>query len=353
MESPSAAAEQLAPNTYYITVSGSGTPECDGLYVPSMAPADVVSDSGTKSNPGYWNGRFAWDRSDGRAALRNGKPNPSLSYSNSYKAWRIARLDGHLAYTIVTDTDLPPTDTPWDVYRKGEAPAPTIVLHHQDPRPRVVFVLGGPGAGKGTMCELAQQQLGWGHLSAGDLLRAERSRGGERADLINSIIVAGKIVPSEITCGLLWTEIQRMSQTTKNFLVDGFPRNQENVDAWEAVVGRAASVQFMLFFECPLPVLEERILGRASYSGRKDDNVESLRLRFNTYKNETMPIVNLFRKKKQCIEVDSSLAREAVYALVKESLSEMTDRTRLEAPLTEHSECLLGLRAWPKKAPKS
>ncbi|MDZ7826929.1 MAG: nucleoside monophosphate kinase [Gammaproteobacteria bacterium] len=36
-----------------------------------------------------------------------------------------------------------------------------------------MFVLGGPGAGKGTMCELAQIQLGWTHLSTGDLLRAE------------------------------------------------------------------------------------------------------------------------------------------------------------------------------------
>jgi len=56
----------------------------------------------------------------------------------------------------------------------------------------------------------------------------------------------------------------------QNFLIDGFPRNQENVDAWNAVVGPGgASVKFMLFFECPLPVLEERIMGRAAYSGRK------------------------------------------------------------------------------------
>ena len=41
-----------------------------------------------------------------------------------------------------------------------------------DAAKNVVFVLGGPGAGKGTMCELAEQQLGWEHLSAGDLLRA-------------------------------------------------------------------------------------------------------------------------------------------------------------------------------------
>ena len=39
-------------------------------------------------------------------------------------------------------------------------------------KPNVVFVLGGPGAGKGTMCEVAEMQLGFCHLSAGDLLRA-------------------------------------------------------------------------------------------------------------------------------------------------------------------------------------
>ena len=72
---------------------------------------------------------MAWDRVDGKA-----KRNPSFSYSNSYKSWRIARLDGHLAYTIVTDADLPPTDVAWDVYKKAVGPAPSIVVHKADPR---------------------------------------------------------------------------------------------------------------------------------------------------------------------------------------------------------------------------
>jgi UMP-CMP kinase len=77
----------------------------------------------------------------------------------------------------------------------------------------------------------------------------------------------------------------------------------------------------MLFFECPLPVLEGRILKRAKYSGRSDDNVESLRKRFNTYKDETMPTVNVFRAAGKCLEVDTSLERTAVYKLVKDKLA--------------------------------
>ena len=68
----------------------------------------------------------------------------------------------------------------------------------------VVFVLGGPGAGKGTQCQLLSERLeGWSHLSAGDLLRAERKAGGELGNLINEKIASGQLVPSSITCKLL------------------------------------------------------------------------------------------------------------------------------------------------------
>ena len=129
-------------------------PEVDGLYVPSTEPPKE-SESGTMSSLGYWNGKMAWDRADKKAAR-----SPSLSYSGSYKAWRLCRLDGHLAYEYTSDSEIPDTHEPWNVYKKGVAPAPTITVHEKDPREakqNVVFVLGGPGAGKGTMCELAEQ----------------------------------------------------------------------------------------------------------------------------------------------------------------------------------------------------
>ena len=47
--------------------------------------------------------------------------------------------------------------------RKGELPPGTEVL----------FVLGGPGSGKGTQCDRIVAKYGLKHLSAGDLLRDE------------------------------------------------------------------------------------------------------------------------------------------------------------------------------------
>ena len=60
----------------------------------------------------------------------------------------------------------------------------------------VVFVLGGPGAGKGTQCSRLVKDFGFDHLSAGDLLREERQRpNSPYGELINSYIKEGQIVP--------------------------------------------------------------------------------------------------------------------------------------------------------------
>ncbi len=342
---------QTKPNTVFIEVSGSGLPECDGLFVPSTAPA-AQSESGTVSSLGYWNGKMAWDRADGR-----GERSPALSYSNSYNSWRICRLDGHLAYDITTEADLPPTDEVWHVYKKGVAPAPKVVVHHFDPReplptPNVVFVLGGPGSGKGTMCSLAEAQLGWTHLSTGNLLRAAREAGGETAAIIEEYITAGELVPNEITVTLLKEAMDTAMRTTgrRNFLLDGFPRSLDNMEGWYEIFGRDAELPQMLYFECPYEVLEQRILGRAKYSGRSDDNVESMRLRFDTFKAKTLPTLELFQRKGKVVEVDASQPREAVYAVVSDSLAPHTDPELAAQPLTERSEMLLGLRPYPKRS---
>ena len=131
----------------------------------------------------------------------------------------------------------------------------------------VVFVLGAPGTGKGTQCERLENRLvdvelnrTWKHLSAGDLLRAERDAGtGPMADLIRSKIQAGEIVPSSITVKLLENAMAAAHQESKgsitHFLIDGFPRSHENMSAWEDAMGAVHTIKFVLNFECPEEVL--------------------------------------------------------------------------------------------------
>ena len=126
-------------------------------------------------------------------------------------------------------------------------------------------------------------------------------------------------------------------------------RSLDNLDGWYDIFGRDAELPTMLYFECPYDVLEQRILGRAKYTGRRDDNTESLKKRFDTFKAQTLPTVELFKSKDKCIEIDTSQSRQAVYAEVVSHLAEHTDKEFASKPLTERAEMLLGLRPYPRE----
>jgi UMP-CMP kinase len=157
----------------------------------------------------------------------------------------------------------------------------------------VVFVLGGPGCGKGTQCARIQEHFGYRHLSAGDLLRAEVSREGALSNTLKAYIKEGQIVPSEVTCALILETMKREYAKTRQtkFLVDGFPRNEENMRGWFATVGDSTYVTHVLCFECPEEVMQERLLKRGETSGRDDDNIQTILKRFDTFKTQTMLVV--------------------------------------------------------------
>jgi len=181
----------------------------------------------------------------------------------------------------------------------------------------VVFVLGGPGAGKGTQCAKIVDEFKYVHLSAGDLLRAERSEPtSEFGSLIDGHIKAGTIVPVEITCSLLDRAMKNSGK--QNFLIDGFPRNENNLQGWCKQMDDKVDVKFVLFFNCPLEVCKERCLARgAAGSGRADDNIETLTKRFNTFMNETMPIVNHYAAKDLVHTIEATSPPDEVFDKVK------------------------------------
>merc|ERR1712025_1262706 len=180
-------------------------------------------------------------------------------------------------------------------------------------KPNVIFVLGGPGAGKGTQCARIVENFGHVNLSAGDLLRAERKApGSQYGELIENHIVNGTIVPVEITCSLLE---RAMAESGKdNFLIDGFPRNEDNLEGWNQAMEGKVNLQCVLWFHCSQEVCIERCLARgAAGSGRSDDNEESLKKRFVTYEEATMPIIKKFEELDLVKKLDAARTQDEVY----------------------------------------
>ncbi|KAG0650951.1 Uridylate kinase [Hyphodiscus hymeniophilus] len=187
----------------------------------------------------------------------------------------------------------------------------------------VLFVLGGPGAGKGTQCANLVRDYNFTHLSAGDLLRAEQDRpDSEFGQLIKDYIKDGKIVPMEVTVQLLenaMTDVVKQAGGKGKFLIDGFPRKMDQALKFEETV---VPSKFVLFFDCPEEEMQKRLLKRGKTSGRTDDNEESIKKRFKVFVDTSMPVVDYFRKKNQVVQVIATKSPDEVYKETKEKLEQ-------------------------------
>jgi len=189
-------------------------------------------------------------------------------------------------------------------------------------KPKVLFVLGGPGAGKGTQCtKIIENSKQWAHISAGDCLRAERNNPDSKDGAqINACIKEGKIVPVAITVKLL-QKAMAATEGKKYFLIDGYPRNLDNVTGWNENVGDNADVVGVLFYDATEEELGKRLMGRNE--GRDDDNAEVIKKRFVTYMNDTKPIVDLYKGKNQVIAIDGMMSIDEVWAKTKAEIEKI------------------------------
>lgn len=185
----------------------------------------------------------------------------------------------------------------------------------------VLFVLGGPGAGKGTQCANLVRDYGFKHISAGDLLREEQARpGSPYGEMIKDIITNGQIVPMEVTIQLLENAMQATIKANGNrkFLIDGFPRKMDQATAFE---DKVVPSKFTLFFDCPEETMRERLLNRGKTSGRSDDNEESIKKRFRTFVETSMPVVDHFASEGRVVKVDAKQTPEEVYKDVQKQFA--------------------------------
>jgi len=199
---------------------------------------------------------------------------------------------------------------------------------------KVVFVLGGPGSGKGTQCAKLVEDYGFTHLSSGDLLRAEVKSQSEVGMMCANLMKEGKLVPMEVTLSLIKKAMK--SAPVKKFLLDGFPRALDQAKAFASTIQKP---DFVLFFDCPLETMAERLMERGLSSGRSDDNMETIKKRFDTFTNQSMPVLDFYEAHGVATVVSSVPPPEEVYETV---VATMTKHKVQPLPIAEKVVFVLG-----------
>ena len=169
-----------------------------------------------------------------------------------------------------------------------------------DEKPKIVFVIGGPGCGKGTQCKRIVKNFEYESFSTGDLLRQYVKDKKNGYEDIENQMKEGKLISSSTLMKVLKEYI--MESRNNKILVDGYPRNQENIDEWEKQMKGLVDVKGALYIEVSNEEMTKRLLGRNE--GRADDNEETIKKRLTTFEKETKPIVNYFERQGNLIKIN-------------------------------------------------
>lgn len=197
-----------------------------------------------------------------------------------------------------------------------------------------LILMGAPGSGKGTQAEVISERFEIPAISTGAILREEAHRGTELGLRAKTLIDEGNFVPDEMMGKIIETRL-RQSDCANGFILDGYPRNLQQVKCLDAM---GVEIDRVLYVHLDDEVIIERISGRRvcdncgetyhlsfqpSAGGelcekcggklvvRNDDRPETIRERLETYHEVTYPVVELYRQRGLLLEVESSGSIEA------------------------------------------
>ena len=184
---------------------------------------------------------------------------------------------------------------------------------------KVVFVVGGPGSGKGTQCAKIKQYFNYEHISTGDVLRnIVKEKKHPKWKELDEKMKSGAFVQSDELIGFLKDEFVKYEG--KKLLLDGFPRNQGNVDEWNKQMNDVAEVKAVLYFDASAETMIKRMSGRNE--GRADDKPEIMKKRIENFIKDSIPVVGVYEKQGLMIRINAERPTDEIFADVERAFKE-------------------------------
>ena len=202
-----------------------------------------------------------------------------------------------------------------------------------------IVLLGPPGVGKGTQAKILAETTKLVHISSGDLFRENLNNQTELGKLAKSYMDKGELVPDDVTISMIRERLKR-ADCEAGVIFDGFPRTPAQADALEKTLAEfGGQVDAVPYITAAEDVLVERTSGRWSCRAqghiyhqkfsppkqegicdvdgselyqRNDDTVETVTKRIRVYLEQTIPLVEYYRKRGKLLEINGTQAVEQV-----------------------------------------
>jgi adenylate kinase len=233
-----------------------------------------------------------------------------------------------------------------------------------------LILLGAPGAGKGTQAHILTERIKIAHVSSGDLFRENIKNGTPIGVEAKGYIDRGELVPDETVIEMIMDHLD--SPACRNgALLDGFPRtifqaealNTALRDHFNEGIGRIIYVKVdtdellqrlsgrWICPVCQTPYHElnnpPKVKGKCDHDNaelyqRDDDKRSTAERRLQVYFNQTMPLIDYYKKQGLLLEINGQQGVEKVTSDIIESLTVQSfDEEKKDIILGESEESLV------------
>jgi len=209
---------------------------------------------------------------------------------------------------------------------------------------KIILLMGAPGAGKGTQARLLQERRALPQISTGDIFRALAQTQSSRADEVRAIQQAGCLIPDDLVIRVVEERTSR-PDCERGYVLDGFPRTAAQAEILEGLAARQGKSLVAILIEVPSVLLEKRMTGRrscpvcgeiynvffrppkndsrcdlhptAELMHRADDNEDKVRVRLETFRRETAPVLEYYERTARLHRVDGTRDPEQIYSAIE------------------------------------
>jgi adenylate kinase len=209
-----------------------------------------------------------------------------------------------------------------------------------------IILFGPPGAGKGTQAQFIVKKHNYFQLSTGNLLRDEIKLKTTLGTEVEKLISNGKFASDETVNTLLRKSITNLKFRDR-IIFDGYPRNVDQAKNLEIILGEFnQTIGHIIFLNVSRDIIEKRIMGRVTckkchmtmneffnkeqidlhpcgkkfLEKRKDDNLDVLIARYDTYMTVTKPVLDFYAKNQNFTEIDGAAEIELINAKINDVL---------------------------------
>jgi adenylate kinase len=209
-----------------------------------------------------------------------------------------------------------------------------------------IIIFGPPGAGKGTQSDKIVSKYQLFKISTGDLLRNEIKNGTLLGKKIEEIVNSGILVSDNIINDLIEKVVSDKKYKNK-IIFDGYPRNLEQAKNLNTLLKKyEQKIDLVISLKVSLDLIIKRITGRlvcskcgntfneffnppanstcckdGTLKRRSDDNVETVKKRYETYENSTRPLLEYYSKSDLLKNIDGENKIEEIAAKIADSIN--------------------------------